>query len=127
MKLPISIILVDDDRITNFLHERLLKKMNVTEEIVVLNNGREALIYLEEVCKRGAICPSLILLDLNMPIIDGFEFLKQFKLSALYRNIKIVVVTTSNSERDINKIKTLGEFNLINKPLTEEKLKAIIK
>ena len=72
-----SVLLVEDDRITNFLNERLLRKLNITESIKVATNGEEALQYLEKTEASGKPLPDLIFLDINMPVMDGLEFLQE--------------------------------------------------
>lgn len=67
-----STLLVDDDETTNFVNEMLLKDMGVTEQILTAHNGQEALELILERCENNE-CPSLILLDINMPVMNGFE------------------------------------------------------
>jgi CheY-like chemotaxis protein len=120
-------ILVDDDSITNFLHEKLLRKLNVASTIIVKNNGKEALAYLDDFVKKEQDCPCIVMLDLNMPVVDGFEFIRQFKKKPWKDNIKVVIVTTSLSEKDIQRVRQFGDFMYINKPLTIEKLKGMVE
>jgi CheY-like chemotaxis protein len=121
------VILVDDDYITNFLHEKLIRKLNISDNIIVKNNGKEALTYLEEFVKKERASPCIVMLDLNMPVVDGFEFIRQFKKKLVENNIKIVIVTTSLSERDIQKVREFGDFTYLNKPLTSEKLQFMLE
>ena len=71
-----KILLVDDDETSNFLNELLIKGMDIVEEVSIASNGQEALNYLEN--ESGSF-PQLIFLDLNMPVMDGFEFLEAFE------------------------------------------------
>jgi CheY-like chemotaxis protein len=121
------VILVDDDYITNYLHEKLIRKMNIASHIIVKNNGRDALLYMEKFVKKEGTGSCIVMLDLNMPVVDGFEFIKQFKLRLDRDNIKIVIVTTSLSERDIQRVRQFGDFIYINKPLTIEKLQFMLE
>jgi CheY-like chemotaxis protein len=72
-KLP-CILLVDDDPVNNFLNQRLLENLAVADQLMVALNGQEAFALLEQHCPDVA-CPALILLDVNMPVMNGFEFL----------------------------------------------------
>ena len=115
-----SVLLVDDDKITNFLNQRLIEKLSVTKSVKVVCNGKEALEYFQ---KNSSILPDLILLDINMPVMDGFEFVDNFKTLGLDKKIVIVMLTTSSNEKDIERIaKNNLVSGYINKPLTNEKL-----
>lgn len=121
-KCPV-IFLVDDNEVDNLVNFTLIKNLNITEKVIVLSNGLKAIEYLENNGVSVAI-PSLILLDLNMPVMDGFEFLR--KISALdnsYRErVKIVVLTSSLNEEDFQQAKDLGCDGYLVKPLTDEKI-----
>ena len=119
------VLLVDDDGVTNFINNRLLKKLNLTDCIQTAINGKEGLKYLAEYAKSNEnTCPELIFLDLNMPVIDGFEFLDEFnKLTfANKEKVKVIILTTSTHQKDINQIVSQKSIGYINKPLTEEKV-----
>lgn len=122
------ILLVDDDPINNFLNLRLLDSLNIADEVKVCMNGLEALEFLNELKNTCDHFPDLILLDINMPVLDGFEFLKAFQQLQLDEkdSVKIVMLTTSSAKSDLNKIDDLG-YKVINKPLTEEKINKILK
>ena len=117
-----SIMLIDDDHITNFLHERLIRKLNLSKEIIIKNNGKEALLHLEDISKQCIPLPSLIFLDINMPVLNGIDFIKMLRKKSFSKFIKIVFLSTSNADQDIQKIKQLGNYECINKPLTAEKI-----
>lgn len=123
-----SVLLVDDDPITNFINTRLIKKMNIAEEFKVALNGKEALQKIEEFCNNGNRCPEMILLDINMPVMDGFEFLRYFEKMNIKNKegARIVILTTSNNPGDLEKLKKFNVKGFINKPLTEEKLKQVL-
>lgn len=119
------ILLIDDDTINNFINERLIRKLNVSNEVKVTLNGEEGIDYIKHhCCQAGNNCPELILLDINMPVMDGFEFLEEFgKIPFPNKDkINITILTSSQNSKDISTLKALGNFNFINKPLTEEKL-----
>src|SRR5680860_66543 len=117
------ILLVDDDLITNFLNSRLIKKLKITTSIVVTQNGEEAIQY---IVTNGA--PDLIILDINMPIMNGFEFLEAyFQDLALNEKTKIIVLSSSISSRDRSIVSSYG-IPFLSKPLlADELLEAIQK
>jgi CheY-like chemotaxis protein len=119
-----KVLLVDDDLVSNHLNKELLERLDFTKEIIAKPNGREAILYLQSDCYTEDSYPVLILLDLKMPVMDGFDFLKEYdKLNISKKdNIVIVVLTTSTNADDIMKLRNLGKFELINKPLNLDKL-----
>ncbi|MFN3404494.1 MAG: response regulator [Cytophagaceae bacterium] len=119
-----SILLVDDDYVNNFLTERTLRKSNIAREIKTVRNGEEALTYLTELKNR---CPELILLDINMPEMNGIEFLKNFKRMVLEKNIRVILLTSSVSPKDREVLSSLGYDDIMIKPFTDEKLLYILK
>ena len=120
------ILLVDDDHITNFLNENLLREMNIAGDISIANDGQEALDFIKNNCLPGSppanLCCDLILLDLNMPVMDGFEFLEKFGELKVSCPVSIVLLTTSSNERDLQRAKNFNIVGYINKPLTEAKI-----
>lgn len=122
----LSILLVDDDQINNFLNVDLFNKMNIAREIEVCEDGEQAIKLLEEKSTGAAICPDLIFIDINMPIVDGYEFVKGFRKLKFNNNCKLVMLTTSEAPKDRKKTMDLGT-KLLSKPLTEEKIFELIK
>lgn len=122
------ILLVDDDFASNYLTETVLQDMDLTDQIHVAKNGQEALTFVQENCKSDTLnCPDLILLDINMPVMDGFEFLKEFEKIQTYKHTSIILLTTSTNSKDIEKAKQYQVTAYLEKPLTEEKLLKIIE
>lgn len=124
-----SILLVEDDNITNFINKRLISKLEVAEDIRVATNGAEAISFIRKRLSCNDSCPELIFLDINMPVMDGFEFLQEFKRLQFEQkeNVVIVVLTTSTNQNDIEKLKNSGNTDFINKPLTKEKIQTIVE
>jgi CheY-like chemotaxis protein len=127
------ILLVDDDEATNFLNTRVIKKLDATVKVQVAYNGREALDYLKPKAPgaktENCQMPSLIFLDINMPGMDGWEFLEEYrKLPDEQTNqIKILMLTTSMNPDEEKRAMEIPEVKgFINKPLTPEKLERII-
>ncbi|HEX8427721.1 response regulator [Hymenobacter sp.] len=124
------ILLVDDDSTTNFLNELMLRKLAVADQLLVALNGKEALDILLEHCESPVSpCPLLVFLDINMPVMNGFEFLEAYAQLpwAKQRATVIVMLTTSLHARDTQRAKQLHVADFISKPLTPEKVTAIVK
>jgi CheY-like chemotaxis protein len=92
------VLLVEDDTIDAMTVQRAFRDLNVTNPLAHALNGEEALAYLED---DQNVRPCVILLDLNMPKMNGIEFLKIVKADTVLKRIPVVVLTTSNEERDI--------------------------
>jgi CheY-like chemotaxis protein len=122
-----SILIIDDDRITGYLHERLIRNSGISKKILIARNGKEGLEHIAS-CGNTRELPELILLDLNMPVLGGFEFLEQFQRleNLIKQKIKIVILSTSIHPKDKENLNEL-KVELVNKPLTEEKLSGICK
>jgi CheY-like chemotaxis protein len=91
------VLLVEDDSVDAMTVKRAIKDLKVTNPLVHMLNGEEALDYLRNNSKRK---PCIILLDLNMPRMNGIEFLKIIKADNNFRKIPVIVLTTSREERD---------------------------
>jgi CheY-like chemotaxis protein len=123
-----KVLLVDDDEITTYLNAQLLKRLAVADELLVAHNGLEALQTLEQTCDTPAE-PLLVLLDVNMPVMNGIEFLEAYQQHPLAQKnqLVIVVLTTSEHSRDLEHIKTLAvAADILTKPLTPEKVETIL-
>ncbi|MCB2408414.1 response regulator [Hymenobacter lucidus] len=124
-----SILLVDDDPITNFLNQRLLDEMALTEKLLVALNGKEAIALIQENSESATGCPALILLDVNMPVMNGFDFLSAYEQLAVAcpQPSVIIMLTTSLHPRDVQRVETLNIAGFLNKPLTKEKVTNILQ
>jgi CheY-like chemotaxis protein len=123
-------LLVDDDQTTNYLNQLLLKRLDVTDKLLIAINGQEALNLLTEHCHDVTDeCPVLILLDIKMPVMDGFAFLEAYDKLPLPQKqaIIIVMLTTSLHPQDVDRVQKLNIAGFLNKPLTEAKVNEILK
>lgn len=117
------ILLVDDDVAVAFITQRLLRRSGTEINLLTASHGREALDIIREACQREQ-CPELILLDIHMPVMDGFEFLEELQQSAELSSapLKIVLLSSSAHHLDVAKAKEYPVIDFIQKPLTLEKL-----
>lgn len=108
------ILLVEDDQVDVMTVKRALKEIHVTNPVVNPENGEEALKYLRD---HDSAKPCIILLDLNMPIMNGIEFLQVIKNDVLLKRIPVVVLTTSGEEQDKINSFNLGVAGYMAKPV----------
>jgi DNA-binding NarL/FixJ family response regulator len=98
--------------------KRALKDLQVSNQLVPISDGEEAIEYLK---KENTTKPCIVLLDLNMPKMDGAEFLKIVKADKALKNIPVVILTTSNSDRDVIESFELGAAGYMVKSVDYEK------
>ena len=118
------ILLVEDDNVDVMTVKRALRDLKVDSQLVPAGDGEEALAYLRS---NGNTKPCLILLDLNMPKMNGIEFLKIVKADEALRKIPVVVLTTSNSEHDIVNSFELGAAGYMVKSVDYKKFMEIVR
>jgi CheY-like chemotaxis protein len=128
MKRLNCILIIDDDKISNYITENVIRGMGAAIKISSVTDGKKGLDYLKYQCggDDNYYCPNLILLDINMPFMDGKEFLEN--LYKINNNVQVVVL--SSMDLDENEKKELMELNVIDfkvKPLTAEKLTSILE
>lgn len=125
------ILLVEDNRVDIMTIERSFKHAKISNPVVVAHNGEEALAYLRREGKfadqKKEKMPCIILLDLNMPIMSGLEFLRVVKADEVFRRIPIVVLTTSKEENDRVESFNFSVAGYIIKPVDFEKFTQVVK
>ena len=123
-------MLVDDDEITNLINIALLSRDHSKEDVIAYTSPRNALNYLMEVVQgSGEKIPAIIFLDINMPLMDGWEFLEEFqKMPAqALSKCRIFILSSSIDLEDVEKAKEYPIVqDFISKPLTAQKLQAIM-
>lgn len=124
-----SILLVDDDYASNYLTEIVIQDLAISDSIHLATNGKEALQFVRTHCVEAPYpqCPQLIFLDINMPVMDGFEFMEAFEKLLDQQSLpSVVLLTSSTNARDIEKSKIYRIAAYVEKPLTEEKLRQLL-
>ena len=116
------VMLVDDNDTDNFISKRIIEITKFAKRVEVKGSGKAALEYLREHENNSDDLPSLIFLDINMPIVDGFVFLYEFeKFNEIVKSkCKVIILSSSDNKRDIDKIVNNNHvIKFITKPLTE--------
>jgi CheY-like chemotaxis protein len=116
---PVNILLVEDDPGDQKLIKNSMLEQRMTNKLYIVSTGEEALEYLKK-SKEGnneTPWPELILLDLNMPGMGGMEFLRRIKSSEEFNMIPVVILTTSDSEKDILESYRLQAAGYVRKPV----------
>ncbi|WP_276166826.1 response regulator [Zobellia alginiliquefaciens] len=130
MKNPFHLCIVDDDDIYRFTIIQSAKFLKIEHKTSVFPNGEEALTFITENQNNADALPHLILLDIDMPIMDGFQFLKEYsKIEAsLAKQIAIYMVSSSVDPEDIERAKNYPSVvDYISKPLKSDKLQMLIE
>ncbi len=123
-------LFIDDDKATNFFNERVANNYGFFKKIITVQSGIEGLDYLMSCHSNNNPKPDLIFLDINMPAMNGWEFLDRFNaLSEEYiRGIKIVILTTSSEPSDIDKFnKNNSLLDYVNKPINLDVLTNVMQ
>ncbi len=118
------LLLVEDDQVDVMTVKRALKEINVVNPVVNLENGEDALAYLRDPGKEK---PCIILLDLNMPVMNGLEFLKVIKSDNDLRRYPVIVLTTSEEQQDKLNSFNLGVAGYMTKPVDYRQFVEVIR
>jgi CheY-like chemotaxis protein len=126
------VMLIDDNEMDNFINQKILESIYFAKNIYTNTNGLSALEFLKNInITQDSICdiiPEVIFIDINMPLMDGFQFLDEFmKLTKSMKDKpKLVILTTSiNKEDNVKTSKYNAKIKFISKPLTEKALISI--
>jgi len=124
----IEILMVEDSPSDSELAVEAFKQSRVINNLTIIDNGGDAILYLKRQGKfADAILPDLILLDLNLPVKSGHEVLAEIKQDPLLKRIPVVVLTTSESEKDVLESYNLQASAFITKPVDFDKFISVVK
>jgi CheY-like chemotaxis protein len=123
-----TILLIDDDSISNFITEKLILREDFAQKVTSYLSAEAALAYLNELEQQQLPAPEIIFLDLNMPEMDGWEFLSEFKKlpQAFTNQSRVFMLSSAVDSKDIVQARNMKEIeDFISKPLTKEDMGVI--
>jgi CheY-like chemotaxis protein len=122
-----NILLIDDDEINNTINQMIIRWADFAEETVTCTSGREALNYVKKNCLEEGNCPQIVFLDINMPAMNGFQFLEELNKVSYHfmEKVPVVMLSSSKNEQDLEMAHAYNIAGFVNKPLTPEKLEEI--
>ena len=126
----VTILLVEDDAGHARLIEKNLRRSNITNDVVTVGDGQQALDYLfseGEYVGDGATTPMLVLLDLNLPVLDGYQVLERIKADGRTKRIPVVILTTTDDTREVSRCYDLGCNVYVTKPVDYEQFSEAIQ
>jgi len=124
-----TLCVIDDDDIYTFTIRKIIKIADVTHNTIFFENGKVALDYFNERKHDAALLPELILLDLNMPVLDGWQFLDKFieLKPSLQKQITVYIVSSSIDESDYSRAASIAQVSdFLVKPVTVNQLKELV-
>jgi len=123
MSTKINLLVIDDDDINIFIIKKIVEKTGYEALMVAKTNGQLAIDYLKELIENNQPFPHLILIDINMPVLNGWEFLESYEKMGIKEHVDMYMLSSSVYENDIEKAKTYKTVKgFISKPLSIERL-----
>jgi CheY-like chemotaxis protein len=129
MSRPLIIFIVDDDEIYKYTMTKTIERQKIAKKILTFSDGEEAINFMIDNIGNSIDLPDIIFLDINMPIMDGFQFMEEYVLlkPRIGKKIVIYMVTSSVDPVDIDRAKKISEIsNYIVKPIKADKLSEIM-
>jgi CheY-like chemotaxis protein len=128
-----TVMLIDDNEIDNFINQKMIEGCNFAEKVYVHTSGKSALEFLRNIERNKdfpkSLKPQVIFLDINMPIMDGFQFAEEFEKlqNDLKEGVQILLLTSSINPLDQDRSAQMSQVvRFMNKPLTREHLETIL-
>ncbi len=122
-------LLIDDDEVDNIIHTSIIRNTLLAEKTITYRSSKEAFTFITEMIDFGQDLPEIILLDINMPILNGFQFLDKLQEfpSSFWKNTKIIMLSSTIHKEEIEKIRANPLiYFFICKPLTSQVLNQLI-
>lgn len=127
---PLTICVIDDDQIYQFTAKRIIELVNPMQKLLIFSDGKEAIDYFLKADAAKDLIPDFIFLDINMPVMNGWEFLQAFDAvkSEIRQKITIYMVSSSTDEIDKMRCKNISSVkDYIVKPLSQKRMIEIIQ
>ncbi len=123
-----TILLVDDDMISNYITEEMIRERGIAKTIKTATDGKQALDILQNIqqAQSAARDSILVLLDLNMPMMDGFEFMDELQALKLQQQVVVAILTSSNNYRDLSQASKYRFAAYLQKPISIEEVLAVV-
>jgi len=124
------VCLIDDDPVYTFVVKKILKHIRQSNQLINFPNGELALNWLKSNMSESSVLPELILLDISMPVMNGFEFVESFETLPVEKKqgISIFMLSSSINENDIAKVRGYSSIKqFINKPLTANSIAGVLE
>jgi len=121
-------MVIDDDKVNNFICTKIIEKSGLADNVITCQSAEEGLTHLRNALVGQGAVPELIFLDLNMPVMSGWDFLEEYKNSfgEIAPNVTLVVLSSSVYHEDINRAKSYVEVSeYMSKPITLDMLSII--
>ncbi len=123
----IKLLVIDDDDINIFIIGKIVEKTGYNVDMIAKHNGQLAIDYIKELVANQQELPQLILIDINMPILNGWEFIEAYESLKISANNDLYMLSSSVYENDIEKAKTYQSVKgFISKPLSIDRLKELL-
>ncbi|MET3114220.1 CheY-like chemotaxis protein [Pedobacter sp. CG_S7] len=128
MDFKINLLVIDDDDINIFIIKKIVEKTGFAVNMVAKTNGQLAIDYLHEIADSPEIFPHLMLIDINMPVLNGWEFIEAYEKMNITKVVDMYMLSSSVYENDIEKAKTYNVVKgFISKPLSIDRLVELFK
>ncbi len=129
MSIPkLNLLIIDDDEINIFIINKIVEKTGFDINLVARSNGHQGIEYLKECMEQGQALPRLFLIDINMPVMNGWEFIEAYEKMGIQQPVDMYILSSSVYENDIEKSKSYDIVKgFISKPLSMERLTELIR
>ena len=123
----INLLVIDDDDINIFIIKKIVEKTGLEINMISKGNGQLAIEYINQSIENPEIFPNLMLIDINMPVMNGWEFVEAYQSLHIKHNVDMYILSSSVYENDIEKTKNYPSIKgFISKPLSIERLKELV-